>query len=280
MSNHNKNSIIAIGAKIRTIIAISMTCIITLFSSLYFGDRALNTFDNAMVKIYQFLNYPLDIISKQIHVLYESIDNHYKIDQLIEENKQLRSINLEIDIIKKENLELRNINNYIAPLSFRYITTQVVSYRFDQFGMKLMLNTGSDNGIAEGDIVMNSEGIIGKVHRVSDHSSNITLWSNTNFKVPVLLLESGIRCIAKGTQSNNFMELVYLPEDIYPITGEIAVTSGEGGSIPFGIKVGNVSSHSIYDDTTLLTPASRIELINTVAIATSSRTDFKQPALD
>ena len=265
--SHNKRSIniASLGVRARTIIVVSLSCVITIFFSLYWGEQSIDAFDNFIVVIYDKVNQPIEKAYNFIRLSKECVRYESKNGAVLLENQYLKQQVLNTAILEKENAELKRFANYLSNVQFHYITTNIVSASNNGFGLQVMLNVGTENGVSEGQAVVNPEGIIGRVIKVSQKSSKVLPWYNQNFKVPVVLLKSGIHCIASG--ANGYMELLYLPENVEPIEGEIAITSGEGGIIPFGIKVGEIAVTNFQEEEFILKPATGLNLFTIVAVA-------------
>ncbi|MDJ1407360.1 MAG: rod shape-determining protein MreC [Candidatus Midichloria sp.] len=261
-----RSNIISLGTKARTAIVMTFSCLATIFFSLYFGEQSIEIFDDMISKVYQVANQPLDQVRSFIKLGNDCLTCKKEKDILVAENQNLKKHNLKIEILERENLELKKLNKYVASLKFQYVTTNIVSAGTDSFGLQIMLNAGAEDGVSEGQAVVNSEGIVGRVIKVSQKTSKLLPWSNVSFKVPVLLLKSGIHCIASGSTEDSYMSLLYLPENVEPIEGEMAVTSGEGGILPFGIKVGEIAVSDSEENEFTLKPATNLNLCTMVAV--------------
>ena len=261
-----RSNIISLGTKARTVIVMTFSCLATIFFSLYFGEQSIEIFDDMISKVYQVANHPLDQVRSFIKLGNDYLTCKKEKDILVAENQNLKKHNLKIEILERENLELKKLNKYVASLKFQYVTTNIVSAGTDSFGLQIMLNAGAEDGVSEGQAVVNSEGMVGRVIKVSQKSSKLLPWSNVSFKVPVLLLKSGIHCIASGSTEDSYMSLLYLPENVEPIEGEMAVTSGEGGILPFGIKVGEIAVSDSEENEFILKPATNLNLCTMVAV--------------
>lgn len=261
-----RSNIISLGTKARTVIVVTFSCLATIFFSLYFGEQSIEIFDDMISKVYQVVNQPLEQVRSFIELGNDCLTCKKEKDIIVAENQNLKKHNLKIEILERENLELKKLNKYVIPLKFQYVTTNIVSAGTDRFGLQIMLNAGAEDGVSEGQAVVNSEGMVGRVVKVSQKSSKLLPWSNASFKVPVLLLKSGIHCIANGSNEDSYMNLLYLPENVEPIEGEIAVTSGEGGILPFGIKVGEIAVSDSEENEFILKPATNLNLFTMVAV--------------
>jgi len=268
-SKKRNSSIDTTSITIKIALVIFVNCIITIAFSLNFGNQSMKIFDDIIHKAYEVMNTPLEKIYNFMKSSKDLINYKDEREILVQENQKLKEQVLRIDIIDRENFELKQLIKYINPHTFNYISAKVVSANFYNFGLQMMLNVGIKNGISEGQAVINSAGIVGRVINVSSQSSKIMTWNNVNFKIPIVLLKSGIHCIANGANNNIYMKLVHLPENIRPIEGEIAITSGEGGILPAGIRVGKIERTELEEEKFIVKPAANIDLFSIVLVATS-----------
>ena len=271
MSQRNQhNKFISAEAKMRAGLITFVVCLGTVFTSMYFSDESIEIFDIFMVDVYKAINKPIEKVVSIIDTVSNFVHYQQKIEDLQKVNDQLQSDNVRLAILERENKELIALNKYIKPLKVRYLSTNIINITPDQFGSKLAVDVGYNHGVNNGYAIVTSEGIIGRINKVSDNKSDVLLWNNINFKVPVILLKSGIRCIASGSDNSLDMELLYLSNQDELVDGEMAVTSGEGGILPFGIKVGTVDLINSVNDEYYLKPAARLDAFAIVAIAMMS----------
>lgn len=118
------------------------------------------------------------------------------------------------------------------------VSARVVTETDGPFAETRLANAGALHGVEEGDVAVNTQGVIGRVIRVGNRSSRILLVTDFNSRVPVMGEISGVRAILGGGSGSQYGELIDKPEQAPFIEGESIVTSGEGNAFPRGLRVG------------------------------------------
>ncbi len=90
----------------------------------------------------------------------------------------------------------------------------------------LIVDTGSENGVKEGDLAKVSQSIIGKVVRVSVKSAKIKLFSSPGEETEVYIGEKNIPALAFGLGGGNFE--IKLPKDAEIKGGDIVSSPTNG----------------------------------------------------
>ncbi len=146
---------------------------------------------------------------------------------------------LAIALLKSENAQLKKLNNYAWQLpEYDYVSARAISISANAFGKSFLINAGRDNGIKKGSAVINESGLIGRIIEVNNKSARVLLLTEMHFKVPAIFLSSNINCLAIGSNSLQ-LDLNYLSDLEQILEGDILITSGEGGVVPYGIKIGH-----------------------------------------
>jgi rod shape-determining protein MreC len=147
-----------------------------------------------------------------------------QVDQLILENRQLRSL-----------LALRERSGISAQAA------QVLYDAADPYTRKMILDKGGLQGVQAGAPVMDESGVLGQVTRVYPLVSELTLIINREHSVPVLNTRTGARGVAFGEASGApLLELRYLASNADVEVGDLLSTSGVDGVFPPGIPVARV----------------------------------------
>lgn len=195
---------------------------------------------------YTFIEKPFKDISTQINKLliqpFTLFSKEKGIDQsksyLIQKKKN-ESLEKEIEELKKQ-LELsKTLTEY--SIENATIVSRNKSYWFNN----LSIDKGSKSGIKEGQAVITSNGLIGKISKVSYYSSEIKLLTSDdiNFKVSISIKANGTDnfAILNGydNKTNEFI-LKGIDKNANINTGDDVLTSGLGGVFPTGIYVGKV----------------------------------------
>jgi rod shape-determining protein MreC len=157
------------------------------------------------------------------------------------ENNTLKNELQRLQVEANETKRLKELLNYQDTQQTDSVTVRVISSSSDAQSKILNINAGSRSGIKVGQVVVNKDGIIGKIVSVNEHSASIMSIFDTNSKIPVVFLESRTKCVAVGKELNDeFLDTLYLPKENAVIEEEGAITSGEGNIFPYGLKVGTI----------------------------------------
>jgi rod shape-determining protein MreC len=112
----------------------------------------------------------------------------------------------------------------------------------DPFARRIVLDKGLQQGIVNGQPVIDSTGVVGQVTRVFPLSSELTLLTDRHIAIPVQVQRNGLRAIASGSGQGGRMELRYLSVNADLKEGDLVVTSGLDSVYPPGLPVGKVLS--------------------------------------
>jgi len=175
---------------------------------------------------------------------------------LLRENEELRRRQLGTAnlLLRQEHLELEN-KRLRALLDMR--TRQPVEGRIaeilyaarDPFSRRVIIDKGSQHGIAAGQAVVDDIGVIGQVARVYPLTSEVLLLTDKDQAIPVEVQRNGLRAVLAGAGAG-MMELRFLAANAEVQVGDILVTSGLDGVYLPGLPVAKVtkidrdSSHS------------------------------------
>jgi len=107
----------------------------------------------------------------------------------------------------------------------------------------VMIDRGTDDGLAVNMVVLTPEGIVGKVVEVySDPDvSQVLLITDNKSGVGVELANSGVKGVLKGNGSS-LARFEYVPHEETVAVGSSVVTSGQDQLFPKGLAVGEVIS--------------------------------------
>ncbi|MBV8118999.1 MAG: rod shape-determining protein MreC [Alphaproteobacteria bacterium] len=167
------------------------------------------------------------------------IDTYHRNVSLTEENTRLLHWRQAALALAEENKALRDLLK-LAPESARsFVSARVIASSGGAYLRNLLVDAGSENGIARGQAAVVGEGLIGRVSEVGTRAARILLITDLNSRVPVVVERSGQRAILAGDNSEK--PALWFIEPAAPLRiGDRIVTSGEGGIFPPGLPVGIV----------------------------------------
>ena len=170
-----------------------------------------------------------------------------EVNQLRQENAELKRIEalnakalLQIEQLANENRRLRDLANARERASVRSVLAEVLYETRDPFTRKLVLDKGVQQQVAAGKPVIDAKGLVGQVSRVFQFSSEMTLITDRNMTVPVVLQRTGMRSVAFGGAAPGRLELRYLASSADLREGDLLTTSGLDPLYPPGLPVGRI----------------------------------------
>lgn len=159
--------------------------------------------------------------------------------RLHKENRRLRQWYQAALSLESENKSLRELLNIKLEPNYNYITARILADPGHNFVKSLLISTGSQDGIEQGQAVISGDGLIGRIIETGTDASRVLLVTDINSRVPVLVEGSRQHAILAGDNRVQPV-LQHLPPDTRLKEGTRIVTSGHGGVFPKGLPVGRV----------------------------------------
>lgn len=150
--------------------------------------------------------------------------------QLLQQERQMAA----------ENTQLRNLLNMQQRIQSKSIVGEILYDARDPFTRKIILNRGSQQGVAAGQPVIDDIGIVGQVTRVFPFTSEVTLLTDKDQAIPVQVLRNGLRSVAYGRGQSGVLDLRFMAANADIQKGDALVTSGIDGVYPPGLSVATV----------------------------------------
>jgi rod shape-determining protein MreC len=202
--------------------------------------------DGARSRITDAVSPMLDAMSRPAATVANVVDEAQELTRLRAENAHLRARNdmlLRFEQaayrLEAENEALRRLTNYRPTVPHRYITARVIADNSGAFVRSLAINLGAVHDVADGQAVIGSHGLAGRVVQTGERSARLLLITDLNARIPVVLERSRERAVLAGDNTGR-PQLVHLPPEADIAMGDRVVTSGHGGMFPAGIPVGQV----------------------------------------
>lgn len=168
-------------------------------------------------------------------------------NKLIEENQQyninqllLKEQLMKLDTLEQENNRLRLLLSSPLRQTTKKMVAEVISVDSDPYTHQIVINRGANDGVYEGQPVLDDQGIVGQVQNVGTISSRVILITDVTHAVPVRVSRNGIRLVASGMGQVDKLTHNYVPHSYDIQVGDKLVTSGLGGKYPEGYPVSKV----------------------------------------
>ncbi|GHU67683.1 hypothetical protein FACS1894184_07980 [Clostridia bacterium] len=184
--------------------------------------------------------------------------------RVVSENEQLVYASMFNAYLESENQRLNNMlgeygarqTQQMSPVLARVITKESGNW-FSQF----TLDKGTADGLEEGMAVVNTQGLVGVVYELTEHTANVVSIIDSRSSIGGMIASTRDQGIIKGTlgvEDTASCRMYYLPVGIIPRPGDEVQTSGvmttgvEQSSVaehlPKGLKIGVVRESTRHMD--------------------------------
>lgn len=170
-------------------------------------------------------------------------------DRLLRENAELKARVLQNAAAAQQAQMLRGEHEQILAIAAsrgrfdgRGIVAEVIYNARNPFTRKIVVDKGLTHGIQAGMPVIDGEGVVGQVTTVGTFTSEVTLATEKDQSVPVMLVRNGLRAIAVGAGKDGSIDIPFMPASADVQNGDLFVTSGIDGTYPAGLVVARVTS--------------------------------------
>lgn len=170
-------------------------------------------------------------------------------ERLLRENRELKVRVLEQSAAAQEARLLKAEQAHLLEMSpgkSRYadngIIAEVLYTARNPFTRKIVVDKGLTNAVQSGMPVIDGTGVVGQVTNVGTFTSEVTLVTEKDQSVPVMLVRNGLRAVAVGSGKDGSIDIPFMPVAADIQNGDIFVTSGIDGTYPPGLVVASVTS--------------------------------------
>lgn len=164
--------------------------------------------------------------------------------ELAEENRRLRrealilqGRQLRLEALEQENIRLRGLLDTTFKVGDQVLIAEPLAINVVPYENLIVVNKGSRHGLQPGQAVVDGNGVVGQVLRVTAHNAEVIMITDASHALPVQVNRNGLRTIAVGTGASDRLELPYLAGSADIQAGDLLVTSGMGGGFPAGYPV-------------------------------------------
>lgn len=231
---------------------------------------------NSLENIFSYITIPLQkMINTVENKLSLILSSFQKNKDLVEENNKLKDnvllLQRENETLKgymEENNRLREMLNFKAILPIETIAAQVIGREPNSWFQSITIDKCGIDGIKKDMIVIDNNGLIGRVIVVTPGSSKVILILDNESAVPAIIKETRSSGILYGTGQK--CEMKYIIPDKNIKTGYTVETSGLGRIYPKGITIGHItnlyqSSDKLFQ-TAEITPSAKFNSLENVLI--------------
>lgn len=161
--------------------------------------------------------------------------------RLTEENQKLLQWQQVAMRLSADNQAMRGLLKAVPENAVSYVTARIIANSGGGYVRTVMVNAGSEHGLARGQAAIAEAGLIGRLTEVGGRAGRVLLITDLNSRIPVTVQRSRANAVLAGDNSER-PRLVFASEPNAIRVGDRVVTSGEGGVFPPGLPVGLVAA--------------------------------------
>jgi rod shape-determining protein MreC len=213
-------------------IALALAVILSLVLMATSNTQGTETARNRTMELVEAFARPFNIIPNILHLQAENT-------RLRAENTRLKLETLQQQEALRENQRLRRLLDFKERTPLQLRSAEVVGKNPLPGVRSLLINAGSNSGVRKHDAVVNDQGLVGKVVRVSANNAVVQLLTDRNLGAAVRLSNCRADGVTFSVGGQRLM-LEGIPSSVPVRLGEAAISSGLDGVFPEGIPVGLV----------------------------------------
>lgn len=222
----------------------------------------------------------IELTANPVGAVSDMVDDFENFTRAYQQNKSLRK---EIQRLRawreaaqqleRENAKLRALNNLRLAPRIGFVAGEVIADSGSPFAQSALLNIGADDGVTDGAAAVDGEGLVGRIVGVGARASRVLLLTDFNSRVPVKVLPSGRRAILSG-ENSDAPRLNFLDNMTGVASGDVVVTTGDGGVFPPELPVGRVAVVGEYGARVQIgADYERLEFVRVLLYRPSTRID-------
>lgn len=176
---------------------------------------------------------------KQIGYLLEWPKLREENDSLKAEVEQLKSELLNLDETKHKIDRLESLLKLKQNFVKQGIAARVIARDPSHWTQFIVINKGSRDGVRKNTVLINADGLIGKVTVAGAHSARAILITDSEARASALDQRTRDVGLIEGTGAL-LLKMIFLDRQSKIQVGDMIITSGLGGIYPKGIPIGRV----------------------------------------
>jgi rod shape-determining protein MreC len=223
---------------------IALLCSVGLITLDHYTDSSvqLRSYLTATVSpLFYLANMPQDVVfgaSEQFMSQQKLIEENGRLkDTLLLQNGQLQRL----QFLQQENDKLRALLGASPVTEGQRLIAEVLAVYSHPFSHQIVLNKGSNDGVTNGQPIIDDLGVLGQVVSVGPSSSRALLIADNTHAMSVRVERTGLSAVAEGIGQSDALRLIHLPHSTDVEVGDRLLTSGLDGVFPEGYPVARIS---------------------------------------
>jgi rod shape-determining protein MreC len=175
-------------------------------------------------------------------------EHYFFLITVVDDNRNLRTelqqamvMNHRLKEAALSNERLRKLFKLQQAMELPLVAAQVVGKDPSPWFQSVLLDKGRDDGVEEGQPVINPEGVVGIVVEATARYAKVMLITDPNSAVDAIIQDSRARGIIKGGARGSCV-LNFVLRKYEVAEGDTVVSSGMDGVFPKGLPIGQVTT--------------------------------------
>lgn len=122
------------------------------------------------------------------------------------------------------------------------VIAEVIRDARNPFNRRIIIDKGLAHGLKGGLPVIDGSGVVGQLTALGTLTSEVTLITEKDQSVPVMLVRNGLRAVSVGMGKEGTIDVPFIPVSADIQNGDLFVTSGIDGTYPAGLAVATITS--------------------------------------
>ena len=167
---------------------------------------------------------------------------------LVAENERLQQDSVLIaaamqryQLLREENTQLRALLGATERQGDKRMIAELMAVDNNPFNHQVVINRGTNDGVYEGQPVLDQHGIVGQVQHVAVNSSRVLLLADVSHHIPVRVLRNNLNAVLTGKGTIDELSMTYMAHSADIRVGDLLVSSGLGKRFPEGYPVARVT---------------------------------------
>ena len=217
-----------------------------------------------------------NILLTPVHDLIRGVDNvanaSHERDVYHAENRRLLAQNAALEADRRELQQLRSqftLDRELGLASYQQVVAQVSDEAPSVWYSHVTIDAGGDAGIRSGDVVIDGDGLVGRVSAVAGAAAEVTLLTDASFAVDARDAGSGVWGIVEPAAGGGNDLVLDFASGSNIAVGDSIVTAGTGRSqFPPDIPIGRVASIDPTTQTIVVSPYANVRQLEDVLVLT------------
>lgn len=187
----------------------------------------------------------LEPVRSVAHRFGRALDLEEEAGRLRAENDRLRDAARRVAELEHKVAELERLQQVVPDPKSSVVVARAISPGNGPFSRTALLNAGRDQGVRDGFAVVTANGLVGRIETSNASGARILLLTDGRSRIPVFVGASQARAILTGDGTAR-PRLALLSAATRIHAGDEITTSGIGGLLPRGLKIGTL--HAADDE--------------------------------